>query len=31
VSGWLPPIDDIIDAAHHRDVPVLVDGAGFWA
>jgi selenocysteine lyase/cysteine desulfurase len=27
VSGWLPPIDDIIDAAHHREVPVLVDGA----
>ena len=27
VSGWLPPIDDIIDAAHDRGVPVLVDAA----
>ena len=27
VSGWLPPIDDIIDAAHARGVPVLVDAA----
>ncbi|HEX2850986.1 MAG TPA: aminotransferase class V-fold PLP-dependent enzyme [Acidimicrobiales bacterium] len=27
VTGWLPPIDDIIDAAHDRGVPVLVDGA----
>jgi selenocysteine lyase/cysteine desulfurase len=27
VSGWLPPIDAIIEAAHDRGVPVLVDGA----
>ncbi len=27
VTGWLPPIDAIIAAAHERDVPVLVDGA----
>jgi selenocysteine lyase/cysteine desulfurase len=27
VSGWLPPIQDIITAAHERDVPVLVDAA----
>lgn len=27
VSGWLPPIDAIIDAAHRRGIPVLVDGA----
>jgi selenocysteine lyase/cysteine desulfurase len=27
VTGWVPPIDDIIDAAHERGVPVLVDGA----
>ena len=27
VSGWLPPIDAIIDAAHDRGVPVLVDAA----
>lgn len=27
VSGWMPPIDEIIDAAHARDVPVLVDAA----
>ena len=27
VTGWLPPIDDIIDAAHARRVPVLVDAA----
>jgi len=27
VTGWLPPIDDIIDAAHARGVPVLVDAA----
>ena len=27
VTGWLPPIDAIIDVAHERDVPVLVDGA----
>jgi selenocysteine lyase/cysteine desulfurase len=27
VTGWLTPIDDIVSAAHERDVPVLVDGA----
>jgi selenocysteine lyase/cysteine desulfurase len=27
VSGWAPPIEEIIDAAHHLGVPVLVDAA----
>ncbi len=27
VTGWLPPIDEIIVAAHDRGVPVLVDAA----
>jgi selenocysteine lyase/cysteine desulfurase len=27
VTGWLPPLDVVIDAAHDRGVPVLVDGA----
>ncbi len=27
VTGWLPPLADIIDAAHARGVPVLVDAA----
>jgi selenocysteine lyase/cysteine desulfurase len=27
VTGWRPPIDEIVAAAHARDVPVLVDGA----
>ncbi len=27
VSGWLPPLDGIIAAAHERGVPVLVDAA----
>ena len=27
VTGWLPPIDELIDAAHARDIPVLVDAA----
>ena len=27
VTWWVPPIDAIIDAAHARGVPVLVDGA----
>lgn len=27
VSGWIPPVDEIIAAAHQRDIPVLVDGA----
>lgn len=27
VTGWVPPIDEITDAAHSFDVPVLVDAA----
>ena len=27
VTGWLPPVDEIIVAAHARGVPVLVDAA----
>ena len=27
VTGWLPPIDEIIDAVHARGVPVFVDAA----
>ena len=27
ITGWLPPIDEIIDAAHDRAIPVAVDGA----
>lgn len=27
VTGWVPPIDAVIEAAHARGVPVLVDGA----
>ena len=27
ITGWLPPIDEIIDAAHDREIPVAVDGA----
>lgn len=27
VTGWLPPLDDIIEAAHARGVPVFVDAA----
>jgi selenocysteine lyase/cysteine desulfurase len=27
VTGWQPPLDGIIDAAHERGVPVLVDAA----
>ena len=27
VTGWLPPIDELIDAAHARSIPVLVDAA----
>ena len=27
VTGWLPPLDELIDAAHERGVPVLVDAA----
>ena len=27
VTGWLPPVDDIVAAAHQRGVPVLVDAA----
>ena len=27
VTGWRPPLDQIIDAAHERGIPVLVDAA----
>ncbi len=27
VTGWLPPLDEILDVAHERGVPVLVDAA----
>ena len=27
VTGWLPPVDDIIDAAHDRGIPTLIDAA----
>jgi selenocysteine lyase/cysteine desulfurase len=27
VTGWLPPVGDLIEAAHARGVPVLVDAA----
>jgi selenocysteine lyase/cysteine desulfurase len=27
VSGWMPPVDDIIETAHQHGVPVLVDAA----
>jgi selenocysteine lyase/cysteine desulfurase len=27
VTGWMPPVDEIIDLAHARGVPVLVDAA----
>jgi selenocysteine lyase/cysteine desulfurase len=27
VTGWLPPLDEIIDVAHARGVPVVVDAA----
>ncbi len=27
VTGWIPPVDDIIAAAHQRGIPVLVDAA----
>jgi selenocysteine lyase/cysteine desulfurase len=27
ITGWLPPIEEIIDAAHDREIPVAVDGA----
>lgn len=27
VTGWVPAADDIITAAHARDIPVLIDGA----
>jgi len=27
VTGWLPPIDAIVEAAHQRGVPVMVDAA----
>ena len=27
VTGWLPPLDAILDAAHEREIPVVVDAA----
>jgi selenocysteine lyase/cysteine desulfurase len=27
VTGWLPPIDDIVQAAHVREIPVFLDAA----
>ena len=27
ITGWLPPTDEIIDAAHDREIPVVVDCA----
>src|SRR6516225_3124480 len=27
VTGWMPPLDEVISAAHARDIPVLVDAA----
>jgi selenocysteine lyase/cysteine desulfurase len=27
VTGWLPPLDDILAAAHERGIPVVVDAA----
>ena len=27
VTGWLPPLDAILAAAHERDIPVVVDAA----
>ena len=27
VTGWVPPIEAIIEAAHERDIPVIVDAA----
>jgi selenocysteine lyase/cysteine desulfurase len=27
VTGWMPPIDAVISAAHARDIPVLIDAA----
>jgi selenocysteine lyase/cysteine desulfurase len=27
ITGWMPPVDEIIAAAHSRGVPVVVDGA----
>lgn len=27
ITGWLPPIDEIIEAAHEREIPVAVDCA----
>ena len=27
ITGWMPPIDEIIEAAHSRGIPVVVDGA----
>ena len=27
VTGWLPPLAEIVEAAHERDIPVVVDAA----
>jgi selenocysteine lyase/cysteine desulfurase len=27
VTGWMPPIEQLIALAHERDIPVLIDGA----
>jgi selenocysteine lyase/cysteine desulfurase len=27
VTGWIPPLDELIAAAHQRDIPVFVDAA----
>jgi selenocysteine lyase/cysteine desulfurase len=27
VTGWAPPLDEVIDAAHQRNIPVMVDCA----
>lgn len=27
ITGWMPPLDAIIDAAHRREIPVVVDAA----
>ncbi len=27
ITGWIPPLDDVVAAAHERGIPVMVDGA----
>ena len=27
ITGWMPPLDAVIEAAHERDIPVVVDAA----